>query len=486
MQGEGLGKKITKGLMWTYLERICAQGVSTLVTIILARLLLPENYGVVSIATIFMSFCDALVVGGFSDTLIQKKDADDIDFSTMFWFVLAFGFLMFGIVFAIAPLAETFFKTSMVCVTLRVMAVRLPINAVNSIQSAYISKHMKYKYFFFATLIGTVVSAVVGIVMAYMGYGVWALVAQYLTNSVVDTLVIWFTCGWHPSFKFSLKRLKSLYSFGWKMQLSTLIVTIYVEVESLCIGRKYTSADLACYEKGRQFPKIIMHNIQTSISKVMLPAFSKISDKKDETKRLAKRSVSISTYLMAPLLIGLILCSKEFVIAVLTEKWLPAVPFMQLLSVYYLIEPIMAFNKQIVIAAGKSALYLKMEIAKKTVGISLLLISVFCFDSVYAIALATVITQIIGLIIQSAPLKRIINYPLAEQIKDVAPSYILAVSMAAPIFAVKMLDISYLLKLIIEVIAGALFYLAGSMILKLKPYKYCVGKLAKLKSKIKK
>lgn len=486
MQGEGLGKKITKGLMWTYLERICAQGVSTLVTIILARLLLPENYGVVSIATIFMSFCDALVVGGFSDTLIQKKDADDIDFSTMFWFVLAFGFLMFGIVFAIAPLAETFFKTSMVCVTLRVMAVRLPINAVNSIQSAYISKHMKYKYFFFATLIGTVISAVVGIVMAYMGYGVWALVAQYLTNSVVDTLVIWFTCGWHPSFKFSLKRLKSLYSFGWKMQLSTLIVTIYVEVESLCIGRKYTSADLAYYEKGRQFPKMIMHNIQTSISKVMLPAFSKISDKKDETKRLAKRSVSISTYLMAPLLIGLILCSKEFVIAVLTEKWLPAVPFMQLLSVYYLIEPIMAFNKQIVIAAGKSALYLKMEIAKKTVGISLLLISVFCFDSVYAIALATVITQIIGLIIQSAPLKRIINYPLAEQIKDVAPSYILAVSMAAPIFAVKMLDISYLLKLIIEVIAGALFYLAGSMILKLKPYKYCVGKLAKLKSKIKK
>ena len=486
MQGEELGKKITKGLMWTYLERVCAQGVSTLVTIILARLLLPENYGVVSIATIFMSICDALVVGGFSDTLIQKKDADDIDFSTMFWFVLAFGFLMFGIVFAIAPLAETFFKTSMVCVTLRVMAVRLPINAVNSIQSAYISKHMKYKYFFFATLIGTVVSAVVGIVMAYMGYGVWALVAQYLTNSVVDTLVIWFTCGWHPSFKFSLKRLKSLYSFGWKMQLSTLIVTIYVEVESLCIGRKYTSADLAYYEKGRQFPKMIMHNIQTSISKVMLPAFSKISDKKDETKRLAKRSVSISTYLMAPLLIGLILCSKEFVIAVLTEKWLPAVPFMQLLSVYYLIEPIMAFNKQIVIAAGKSALYLKMEIAKKTVGISLLLISVFCFDSVYAIALATVITQIIGLIIQSAPLKRIINYPLAEQIKDVAPSYILAVSMAAPIFAIKMLDISYLLKLVIEVIAGALFYLAGSMILKLKPYKYCVGKLAKLKSKIKK
>ncbi|MGN1168897.1 MAG: polysaccharide biosynthesis C-terminal domain-containing protein, partial [Acutalibacteraceae bacterium] len=194
----------------------------------------------------------------------------------------------------------------------------------------------------------------------------------------------------------------------------------------------------------------------------------------------------ISTYLMAPLLIGLILCSKEFVIAVLTEKWLPAVPFMQLLSIYYLIEPIMAFNKQIVIAAGKSALYLKMEIAKKTVGISLLLISVFCFDSVYAIALATVITQIIGLIIQSAPLKRIINYPLAEQIKDVAPSYILAICMAAPIFAIKMLDISYLLKLIIEVIAGALFYLAGSMILKLKPYKYCVGKLAKLKSKIKK
>lgn len=486
MQGEELGKKITRGLVWTYLERVSAQGVSTLVTIILARLLLPEDYGVVSIATIFMSVCDALVVGGFSDTLIQKKDADDVDFSTMFWFVLAFGFLMYGIVFAVAPLAQTFFKTSMVCVTLRVMAVRLPINAVKSIQSAYISKHMKYKYFFFATLIGTVVSAVVGIVMAYMGFGVWALVAQYLTNSVVDTLIIWFTCGWHPSFKFDLKRLKSLYSFGWKMQLSTLLATIYAEVESLCIGRKYTSADLAYYEKGRQFPRMIMHNIQTSISKVMLPAFSKISDEKSTSKKLAKKSISISTYLMAPLLIGLILCSKEFVTVVLTEKWLPAVPFMQLLSVYYLIEPMMAFNKQIVIAAGESALYLKMEILKKSIGISLLLISVFCFDSVYVIAVATVLTQIIGLIIQSAPLKRIINYSLTEQVKDVAPSYILAICMAIPICAIKMLDVSSLLKLIFEVAAGAALYLIGSMILKLEPYKYCIGKLTVLKGKIKK
>lgn len=480
---EGLGKKITRGLVWTYLERVTAQGVSTLVTIILARMLLPEDYGVVSIATIFMSVCDTLVVGGFSDTLVQKKDADDIDFSTMFWFVLLLGILMFGIVYCIAPYAELFFKTKLVAVTLRVMAIRLPINAIKSIQSAYISRKMKYRYFFYATLFGTVVSAVVGITMAYFDLGVWALVAQYLTNSIIDMLVIWGTCGWHPSFCFSFSRLKVLYSFGWKMQVSSFLSTIYAEVESLCIGRKYTTADLAYYEKGRQFPRLVMHNIQTSISKVMLPAFSKISDERQETKNLAKKSVSISTYLMTPLLVGIIICAKEFVSVILNDNWLPAVPFLQLLTVYYLLEPIMSLNKQIVIAAGKSALYLKMEIMKKTIGIALLSLAVFCFNDVYAIAVATVITQIIGLVIQSAPLKNIISYPLKEQIIDISPSFLLAAMMLIPIYIIKICPFCNGLKLILEVFLGAVVYIGGSYVFKLPMFLYCKNKLLRVVKK---
>ena len=463
---QNLGKKITSGLMWTYLERVCAQGVSALVTVILARILMPEDYGVVSIVAIFITICDTLVVGGFSDTLIQKPDSDAIDFSTMFWFVLVIGIAMYGVIFVSAPFIEEFFHTSLVAATLRVMAIRMPINAINSIQSAYISKHMKYKYFFFATLIGTVISAAVGIAMAYMGFGVWALVAQYLTNSVIDTFVLWLTCGWRASFVFRLDRLKKMYSFGWKMQLSSLLATLYSEIESFCIGKKYSSVDLAYYDKGRQFPKLIMHNVQTSIGKVMLPAFSHISSDKEKMKNMARRSVKVSTFVMFPLLIGLILCADEFVSAVLTDKWMPAVPFLRLLSIYYLCAPLMSLNKQIVIASGEAKKYLIMEIEKKCIGISLLLIALLAFDTVLAIAVAAVLTQLIGLIIQSLPLKRLINYPIKEQIKDVFPSFLQSVFMIIPIIIIKQMTLNVWLMLIFEVIISALFYIGCSVVTK--------------------
>lgn len=465
-----LGKRIATGLVWTYLERILAQGVSTLVTIILARLLTPAHYGVVSIVTIFITICDSLVVGGFSDTLIQKEDADDLDFSTLFWFVLVLGFAMYGLVFAAAPLVEMFFNTSMVAVTLRVMAIRLPINAINSIQSAYISKSMKYKYFFFATLIGTMFSAVVGIAMAYNGFGVWALVTQYLSNSIINTFVLWLTCGWRASFVFDFGRLKKLYTFGWKMQVSSLLSTIYSEIESICIGKKYTSVDLAYYEKGRQFPKLIMHNVQSSISKVMLPAFSHVKGDEIAMKEMAKKSIQMSTYVMFPMLIGLMGCANEFVIAVLTDKWQPAVPFLRLLAVYYLCEPLMALNKQIVIACGQAKKYLKMEIQKKIIGIVILGISLFAFDSVLAIAFATVVTQIIGLFIQSAPLKGLIQYPISEQIKDASIPLMFSLIMIVPIIILKRIVMNIWFKLCMQVFLGVAVYIGLSIAFKHKAF----------------
>ena len=480
---QGIGKKITSGLVWTYLERILAQGVSTLVTIVLARLLTPEHYGVVSIVTIFITICDTLVVGGFSDTLIQKTDADDLDFSTLFWFVLVIGFIMFGVVFAAAPLVETFFNTSMVAVTLRVMAIRLPINAINSIQSAYISKTMKYRYFFFATLAGTLVSAVVGIIMAYCGFGVWALVAQYLSNSIIDTFVLWVSCGWKASLRFDFGRLRKLYSFGWKMQLSTILSALYSEVESFCIGKKYTSVDLAYYEKGRQFPRLIMHNVQSSITKVMLPAFSKVKESQEMMKIMARRSIQISTYVMCPLLIGLMACSTEFVTAVLTEKWLPAVPFLRILSVYYLCEPLMALNKQIVIACGQAQKYLEMEIQKKIIGVIILLISLVAFDSVTAIAVAAVLTQLVGLIIQSIPLRELIQYPIEEQVRDASTSFLLSIIMIIPVIILKSFQMNIWVKLASQIFIGMFVYLGLSIVLKNKAFFFLLKMLKQIVNK---
>lgn len=472
-------KTIATGFIWSYLEKLSSQIVSLVVTIILARILCPEEYGIVSIVTIFISICDTLVVGGFSDTLIQKRDADQLDFSTLFWFVLFIGVIAFGIVFATAPLVESFFQTPLVCNTLRIMAIRIPINAINSIQSAYISKKMEYRYFFMATFAGTLISAVVGIVMAMNELGVWALVAQYLTAAVISTIVVGMTCGWHPSFQFSLIRLKTLYASGWKMQCSSLISAIYNEIESLALGKKYSAAQLAFYEKGRQFPRLIMHNVQTSISKVMLPAFAQNNNNAKKMKALAQKSVQVSTYVMTPLLIGMMVCAEEFVMVVLTEKWMPAVPYLMLLSVYYLIEPLMAVNKQIVIASGEFKEYLTMELKKKVIGVFLLSLSLLCFDSPIFVAGAVVLTQIVGLLIQSMPPNRLIGYPLNEQLCDIYPALRNSIIMGIVVVAIKQLPINRLYVLILEVICGACVYIVIGILQKNQVLTYMLNFLKK-------
>lgn len=487
MEQNSLNNKITSGLIWSYLERICAQGVSALVTIILARLLSPDDYAVVSVVTIFIMICDSLVVGGFSDTLIQRKNADSRDFSTLFWFVLMLGVVLYGIIFAGAPLVERFFNTKLIAVTLRVMGIRIPINAVKSIQSAYISRNMKYKYFFLATSVGTVVSAVVGIVMAYLGFGVWALVAQYLTNSVIDTVIVWFTCGWKPSFVFDVKRLKSMYAFGWKMQVSTILASIYGQLEGFVIGKKYSPVNLAFYDKGKQFPQLIMHNVQSSIGQVMLPAFSKVNEERDRLKSLAKKSIRTSSYAMFPLLVGLMACADEFVSAVLTDKWLPAVPFLRILSVYFLCEPLMSLNKQIVIATGDSKKYLIMELEKKAIGISLIVLALLLSDNVISVAIVCVVTQLIGIFIQSAPLKKIIDYPVLEQFSDLLPAIMLSVAMTVPVFLIKyFVNCNIILKLIFEVCGGAIIYIVLSVLTNNKEFRTLFNFAKSLLNKIKK
>ncbi len=486
MGNDSLSKKITSGLIWSYLERVCAQGVSALVTIILARLLVPDDYAVVSVVTIFITICDSLVVGGFSDTLIQKKNADSRDFSTLFWFVIVVGIVIYGLVFAGAPLVEKFFNTGLVCETLRVMGIRIPINAVKSIQSAYISREMKYKYFFLATSIGTVISAVVGIAMAYLGFGVWALVAQYLTNSIIDTIIVSLTCGWKPEFVFDVERLKIMYKFGWKMQVSTILSAVYGQAESFCIGKKYSSVNLAYYDKGKQFPQLIMNNIQSSIGKVMLPAFAKVNEEKERMKSLAKRSVRTSSYVMFPLLIGLIACADEFVRVVLTEKWMPAVPFLRILSIYYMFDPIMSLDKQIVIATGDSKKYLTMELQKKSIGITLIIATLIIFDSVISIACVCVVNMLIGLFIQSAPLKKIINYPIKEQLKDLVPTLLLTGAMVVPVVLIKVLvDCNSIVKLIIEVLSGIFVYVLLSVLTKNPEFKTLMQFAKSLLGKVK-
>lgn len=243
-------KQVTGGLVWTYAERITAQLITIIVTIVLARIIAPDEYGIISIVNIFINIANAFVISGFGNSLIQKKDSDELDFSTVLYFSMAFSTIIYLLLFIFAPFIANFYEMDSLVLILRIMGVRLPIAAINSVQQAYISKQMAFKKFFFATLWGTLASAVVGITMAYIGFGIWALVAQYLTNVCIDTIVLSFTSGWRPKMIFSGTRMKGLFSYGWKIMLVGVMTAVYANIRNLVIGKKYNSADLAYSEKG--------------------------------------------------------------------------------------------------------------------------------------------------------------------------------------------------------------------------------------------
>ena len=238
-KANSLTNKTLSGVMWKFGERISAQLVSTLVSIILARILMPEDYGVVALVTIFITICNVFVTSGFGTALVQKKDADDLDFTSVFYFGLFFSILLYVGIFFAAPLIARFYENEILTPVVRVMGLRIIIASINSVQHAYIGRKMQFRKFFIATLFGTIASGVVGVWLAYNGYGVWAIVAQYLTNVCIDTIVLAFVIKWIPKLRISFKRLKSLFSFGWKLLVSALIDTGYNELRSLIIGKKY-------------------------------------------------------------------------------------------------------------------------------------------------------------------------------------------------------------------------------------------------------
>lgn len=274
-QEKNLRKKVFSGLLWTYAERIGAQGVSFILSIILARLLEPEHYGTVALVTVFISICNVFISRGFGDAVIQKSNVTVEDFSTAFWLNLFAGIGLYIILFFFAPYIANFYKTPILINVVRIMALRIPIAAINCIQQAYVSKKMEFKKFFFSTLGGTITSACIGIILAFYGFGIWALVSQYMINTFMDTLILWFSVKWRPTFIYSSENIRSIFSFGWKVTVSSLISTICNELRSLLIAKKYTSSDLAYYNKAINFPKLIITSVDDPIEKVLFPTFAK-------------------------------------------------------------------------------------------------------------------------------------------------------------------------------------------------------------------
>ena len=459
-------EKVFSGLFWTYAERIFAQVVSLIVTVVLSRYIFPKEFAVISIVNIFISIANAFVVNGFGNSLIQKKDADDADYSTIFYFSIVFSLALYVLLWIIAPYIASFYDNSILKIVLRIMGVRLLLAAINSVQQAYIAKEMKFRKFFISTSIGTIVSAVVGISMAISGFEVWALVAQYLINSLIDTVVLSITSGWKPQLFFSVKRLKPLFAYGWKIMFVGVMTQLYRNIRNILIGKVFTIEDLALSEKGEQFPSIIATNINTSMQKVLFPVYSEVQDNVSEMKNMVRKSITLGSYILVPILIGMAAVSSDLVLVLLTDKWLGCVPFLSIMCVVYSLQPIQTASLQSIKALGESKLYLSIDIVKKTFGIIVLVISFTVYHDLKIVFLGALIVEIFSVLIMWPINKKLLQYRYREQFGDIAPIILLNLFMVAVVRIVNVICVpcNPTIRLCVAVCSGVLTYIVGSAI----------------------
>ena len=465
-----LKKTVISSLVWKFLERLGTQGIQFVVSIILARLLLPSDYGIITMIMVFTAIANSFIQSGFSTSLIQKKNSDELDFSSVFYTSFVIAIVCYIILFLASPLIADFYQMPQIKVILRVLALTLFFGAFNSVQNAKLSKDMKFKTLFFSSLGAIIVSGTTGITMAYLGFGAWALVGQQLANIIASTIILWFTSGWRPKIMFSLTRVKGLFSYGWKIMCSSLIDTFYQNLYNLVIGKFYNSATLGNYNKGEQFPKLIAVNIDGAIGSVMLPAYAREQERKDKVKKMVRRAIVTSSLILFPLMLGLAAIAEPLVKILLTDKWLGCVPFMQILCVVYALYPINTANLQAIKALGKSDYFLKLEIIKKILGITVLIITVP--HGVYTMAIGQVIVTIISTMINAFPNRKLLNYNYFEQVKDILPNLLIAILMFIVVYPIKYLIDNTILLLTIQIIVGAIIYIALMNIFKVEAFNY--------------
>lgn len=463
-------RSIFINLIWRFAERCGAQFVAFFVSIILARMLDPEVYGTVALITVFTAILQVFVDSGLGNALIQKKDADELDFSTVFYANVVFCGVLYVLLFLCAPLIAEFYNNVSLIALIRVLGLTIIVSGVKNIQQAYVSRNMMFKKFFFSTLGGTIIAAFAGITIAMAGYGTWALVAQQVINVMVDTIILWITVKWRPQRIFSINRLKSLFSYGWKLLVSSLLDIGYNNIRQLIIGKMYSSADLAYYNRGKQFPNFIVANINSAIDSVLFPAMANVQDNRQNVKQMTRKSIKVSMYFMAPLMMGLAFTAEFVVRLVLTDKWLDCVPYLRIFCISFLFWPIHTANLNAIKAMGRSDLFLKLETMKKSIGIVLLL-STMWFGPM-AMAYSLLVSSVCSQIINSWPNKKMLDYGYIEQLKDILPAIFLSVGMGMLIWCVSLIGLPIVFMLIVQVILGIIIYFIGSVIFKIDSFTY--------------
>ena len=476
---ESLKKKTVKGLGWSALDNAARYGMQFVIGIILARLLSPDDYGLLGLVGIFTVVCTALVNGGFTTALIRKKDATEDDFNTAFICNLTMSLLLYTVTFFCAPLIADFFNRNELIPLVRVSSLGLIIGAFGLVQQTRLTKRIDFKTQTKITLIASAVSGVVGISMALMDFGVWALVAQQLTSHILRTIQLYIYNRWLPQLRFSTESFHNLFGFGWKMMVSALLDTVWKELYQVVVGKFYNPATLGQYTRGQHYAKLFSQNLTTVVQRVTYPVLSSIQDDKERMVSAYRRIIRTSMFITAVALFFLGAVSEPLIYCMIGPKWHEASTYLPLICISSSLYPLHAINLNMLQVQGRSDLFLGLEVIKKIIGLAPLFIGAFI--GIMPMLWTNIVTGIVAYFLNSYYSGRLLGYSSWMQLRDIAPSYALAISLGLSVWFLKYLPLSYWIVLPIQICVGILVFFTVCKVFKLNEYKEIIDILKRRK-----
>lgn len=460
--------KTKRGLAWRSLEGFGLQATQLIIQFVLARILLPEDFGILNILNVFTNLANTFVMSGLSNALIQKKDADQIDYNTVYYIENGIAIIMYILIFIGAPFVSAYYGNPDLTLYLRVFSLVVLFGAQSSIQTTKLRKDMDFKSSFIANSIGILAYGSSGIVLAVKGFGVWSLVISQIIYRAVVFILLIHRAKWIPGFLFSLQRLKKLFSYSWKLFVGWLIGTLYQDAFSLIIGKVYDTATLGYYSKGNSIPTAVNRTITQITTAVMFPAISKIQEKKEKVKSQTRMMLSISAALVFPVMAGIAAVAKPLVVTLLTDKWLMAVPVIQIMSIPAAINVINNANMQSFNAIGRSDFFLYSEMIKRS--ITIVIVIVLAKVNFYLMLFSIVFMGLISLSINSFFNRKYLNYSNKEQIVDILPYIIYAAVFFMVIYVIQFLNLSYKITFAVQIISCVLLYGVSVWFIKLRAF----------------
>ena len=481
-QNVAINKKVvSSNLFWRFLERFGAYIVGFVISVVLARILDPDTYGVVALMTVVIAFLDVFVTGGFANSLIHDKNATDKDFNTILIFNTLFSIALYIALFFTSPLIAAYYEKPVLTWLIRVAGISLLINGIKNLQYAYVAKKLQFKKFFFATLGGTIVSGIVGIIMALRGLGPWALVVQGVANHFIDSLILWIVIRWKPKFQFSFQLFKKHFSFGWKILLYKIIYNISNSVRQLAIGKKYSESDLAFYNRGKTYPNIIGQNIYNSVNSVMYPVLAKTQDDYKRFNEVLAKALKINLFVMLPICVGMFCVAEPFIYILLGSKWLPCVPYIRIFCVVMLFNSVEAIISNGPMALGKSTASMILGIIECLISIGLLIAAIPF--GVMMIGYSMILSSLINCIIYYIYLKYLSGFKVLKSLLDSFDSLITTVLMGVLVYSIARFHLPVYAIFPIQVIVGVVAYYFLNKFFDNKALPYCLSLVKGLRRK---